>query len=360
MQLLQCTVITDVNVCVHGVAVAVSITELARMANTSAATVSRALSGKPGVSKERRANIRLLAESVGYKPNQLARNLLAKHTNTLGFVTANLTNGTHIQLLQALETGARDRDYEMLVADSRRCVERERANIEALQRNRVDGLIILPVWELDRDVDQHHLLDLQARGVPFVVASDMEEYGFPTVANDERLAGRETAEYLLSLGHRNLAVVGCDDAKQLNRARLAGIRDAVDERGDAATMKELGFEFGTDAARATIEELFQAPGRPTALIALFSHLALRLLRPLHQLGIRIPDDVSMVVFDDSDWCPWSVPAMTAVASRNRHLASAILEELARRIESPNLAPVHKRIPQRIIHRESVRPIANNQ
>lgn len=97
-------------------------------------------------------------------------------------------------------------------------------------------MIILPVWELDRTADQRHLLDLQARSVPFVVNCDMEEYGFTTVASDERPAGRQAAQSILDRNHRHLLVVGCDDAKQLCRARLA--QEILDELGHRISTPE--------------------------------------------------------------------------------------------------------------------------
>jgi len=350
---------------------AASIEELARMANTSISTVSRALTGKAGVGKDKRENIRVLAERVGYRPNQFARNLLSKKSHTLGFVTANLGNPTHTEFLRLMETAARDRGYQMLIADSRGSLDLERENIEALLRNRVEGFVLFPVSDGNLEFGVSHLLDLHAQRVPFVVAGDVQDYYLDSIISDEVDAGKRLARRLLELGHRRFGVVGGNSQSRTARKRCQGVVEALREAGllttdmdhDSLVLRrlEVPATIGDDWLGQVVDWL-REEARPTALVCINDPIALRLIRPLRQAGLLVPRDVSVVAFDDNAWCRYVETTLTTMAPRIEEVAQLLFEMLMRRIENPMAPPVLRAIPQEYHERESVgpAPISGNE
>ncbi len=343
----------------------VSIREFAKLANTSVATVSRALNGKPGVSEVRRRSIIALAEKLGYQPNQFARNLQARCSMTLGFVSANLDNRVHRALLRPLEGAARDRGYQMLIADSRQDPDRERENIEALLRYRVDGFVLFPVCDVERGAGLGFVRELGLRRAPFVVAGRTPGVPVDSVANDEEDAARQLVQHLVELGHRRFGIIAGAKDNRICSARLAGATEALEQAGvdtrggDAASpaLRTLRVETRPgDGLGESVVGWFRDGSPPTALICLANHMAARLPRPLKRAGLVIPADVSLATFDDSDWCWFAEPSITATTPRQRRMASLLLDTLLARIAAPDAAPVAHALRQRLIVRESTAPV----
>ncbi|MBT4817070.1 MAG: LacI family DNA-binding transcriptional regulator [Lentisphaerae bacterium] len=338
----------------------VSIQEFARLANTSVATVSRALNGKPGVSETRRQSICALAERLGYQPNQFARNLQAQRSSTLGFVSANLDNKTHQALLRPLEAAARDRGYEMLIADSRMDAKRERANVEALLRYRVDGFVLCPVFDQDARADTDFIRELGLRKTPFVVAGLIPGIPLDSVDNDEVGAARELTRHLLELGHSRFGIIDRPEANRVSSARLQGITEELAAAGHRVaeprpegTLRILRAPSQpAETVGNSVLAWFREELPPTALICLQNHLAMRLPRPLTQAGLVIPEDVSLATFDDSDWCRFANPSITAVAPQPMHAAERLFGALMGRIDDPDAPPAAHTVPQRLSLRES--------
>lgn len=342
----------------------VSIEELARMANTSASTVSRALSGKPGVGEAKRENIRMLAEKVDYRPNQFARNLRSKKSHTLGFVTENLTNPTHAEFLRTMEMSAREAGYHILVADSRGALEDERDNIEALMRNRVDGFVLFPVNYENPSENTSHLQVLHSQRVPFVIGAENPYSYFDTVVSDDFEAGKRLARRLIELGHRRFGVVGGGDRSLAAGNRCDGIVEALreaqllgpDEAPEPPVVRALeGVPENRDALRRLLHNWFAEEQTPTALVCVNSPTALRLIRPLRDAGLRVPEDVSLASFDDQIWCGFIETSLTTMSPRVDKVARLLFETLMARIENPQAPPVRHCVPQEFYERESTGP-----
>ncbi len=332
-----------------------TIRDIARLANASVATVSRVLNDRPGVSDERREAIIELAAKVGYVPNQSAQNLAKQRSHVLGFVASDLHNPVYADTVQIIEGGCRSRGYQVLIADSKGDPAQEKVNIDLMLRYRAEGLLVFPLADLEEDADINHFLHLKLRKVPFVLIGNVEGYSFDCVTLDEEDSGYLLADHLLELGHNRLAVVGAPPGNRNARKRREGVARAMTEHG-----VDTVFPFLRDAPEGavtrhvvdTVTGWFREPDPPTALIAIHEEIVLRLWRPLHEMGLRIPRDLSLVCVGEGVWCPRIVPSITCVDVDNRLRAETALEILTKRMEDGDAPVFRECIPYQLIRRES--------
>lgn len=334
---------------------AVTLRELAKLANTSITTVSRVMNDKPGISQERRELILRLAREMGYQPNVLARNLVMQKRHMLGLVASSLSNPVYVDFLHLIAERCREMDYQILVSDSEDDISRERDNIDIMLQHQAEGILIFPVSDKKRGVDLQHILNLQLRRIPFVVVGETEEYNFDCVTSEEVESSARLARHLLELGHTRLGVIGVDSENRCTTRRLEGIQSALPDDIPALRTAEgdTWHEWGPEML-----SWFDDEDRPTALVTMNNGLALRLYRPLTERGLKIPGDVSIVTFENDFWTELVQPSLTTSAPDNAEVARLAFDTLMQRVENPKNPPVVKRVPQRFIQRESSAVVSN--
>lgn len=337
----------------------VTIRDLARMANTSVATVSRVMNQKPGVAPDKRANILQLAKELGYQPNRSARALASRRSHLFGFVGPDLRNPLHVEFLGCAGEFCKQRGFQTMVVDSERNVEKEIENVDIMLQHRAEGLIIFPVSDWHEHSSFDHFLRLKLRRFPFVLVGRVEGYGFDCVYSEEFESAKRLVQHLIGLGHRRFGLLGHDPLNRPARERYDGIRAAMEEAaltpsGDADPGKALRTVHSNWPNWGhLLEDWLTDPEPPTALIAMNSGMALIVYRPLGDLGYTVPEDVSLVAFDDAFWCSHIRPALTVSEPRNRTVSELALDTLIRRIEDPAAPPMIRSVPQDLIFRESV-------
>lgn len=329
---------------------AITIKDLAQMANTSTATVSRVLSNKPGVAESKRRVIIQLAEKVGYSPNRIAQNLALQKSHVLGFIAADLQNFSYVDFFRHVQHRVEQMGYQVLIADSEQSVEKERHNIEVMRQHRAEGIIVFPVhdWKAQSTID--HFLQLRLQKFPFVLIGKIDDYGFDFVSTEEVEASYRMTKHLIDQGHRRIAFVGCDTTNRCIKERFDGFTRA---------MKEAHLEIAPshviqlkDGWWDEMKALLSKPGRPTALFMINDVLALIAQRPLLELAIRIPEELSVVAFGSGAWMTHLRPALTASVENNAEVSRVALETLLKRIDNPDIPPMQQLIPQDFIVRES--------
>lgn len=341
---------------------AVTIRDLARMTNTSVATVSRAVGHKPGVNPETRARILQVAESMGYQPNRNAQSLVRRKTHLIGLVASVLRNPWYVEFLGRMETFCNQRGYQILVTDSALNVEREKENINIMLQHQAEGLIVFPVadWLIQEDFDYY--LKLKLKRFPFVLVGKVEGYGFDCVFSEEIKSARALTSHLLDLGHRRFGVVGYDSNNRPCRERLLGIRQELESAGLNTSpedgMRILGYQ--RSEWNPAFREWFGSCNPPTALIPTNCGAALEIYRPLHQLGISIPGDVSIATFDDVSWVEMLTPSLTVCRPDDDKVSLLALQALMDRIENPMGISRIQPVPQQLVIRESSGPAPQSQ
>ena len=313
-----------------------TMNDVARAAGVSVATVSRALAGSgAGVSPELRERVLAAVAELDYHPNHLPRNLRAKSSRTIGLVISDIDNPFFTAIVRGAEDVAHRRGYTMVLANTDEDAEREELVLQTMAAERAAGVVVASTGLHSKGVKR-----LISTGIP-VVALDRRIAGahVDTVVVDNETAAYEAVRHLASLGHRRVAMVGGPGKVSAIREREAGYERAVRDHGLArgllrhADLREPG---GRDATRA----LFAETERPTAIFSVNNMTTIGVLHALRDLGLRAPDDVSVIGFDDIPTGDLLDPPLSVVRQPTYQLGARAAELLLRRVAEPD-APVQE-------------------
>lgn len=283
-----------------------TIRDVAEHAQVSVGTVSRVINDHPSVSPAIRRVVLAAIDELRYQPNSIARTLRTSRTRALGLVMSGL--GSTMGLAGA-EVVAQEYGYALFVADSRFDPEVEARNIRGLIERRVDGLLCNPV-ESSRII--HDLV--RGSNVPTVVWGwTVANRVLPTVVLRETAAIAAGVDHLVDLGHQQVGVIALDGPTGTGSAiRRRVIHEAFQTRG-VVTDGEFDRCVSPPACTAAVRELLTGRRRPTAMMVTASQLTPPLLAGIRAAGARIPDDVSLICFDGSEWASVFDPPLNAIA-----------------------------------------------
>ncbi len=302
-----------------------TIKEVAKLADVSVGTVSKVLNGTGSISAVVRKRVEDAAQSLGYAPHPSARSLRSGDTKMLGLLVADLSNPFFLQLVEAIEQRASAKGYSVLLYNSNEEPLREKRNLQALAAQRVDGVFVIPTF----DPWPGRVVAFSALPCPIVQLDRiLEGFDAPSVAIDNRMAGRLAAQHFIDLGHRRIAALTGSTEYQIARHRVEGLRTTMAANGLSFDETLLVQKLHTidDAAAAT----FDVMGRknpPTAIFSGNNHLTLGLLKGLSELELSMPDDVSIAVIDELPWAGMLAGGITTVVQPCGALADAALASI---------------------------------
>jgi DNA-binding LacI/PurR family transcriptional regulator len=313
------------------------ISDVARHASVSPATVSRVLNGDPRVGEAYRTRVLRAVEELDYRPNVLARNLRRQRTATIGVVVPDIENPHFGELVRSVEDQAFDAGYRVLVCNTDETAEKQRAYLEALIDERVLGVIISPSDPGGEQIAR--LLDL---GIPVVACDrEVEDPRADAVLADNVKAVRIGTDLLIAGGHRRIAFIGGRADVETGAERLAGYEMAM--RAVGLETLEVDGDFRLELAEAAVAGLLAGDPRPTALIVANNLMTLGALRAIRDAGLRVPDDVALVGVDDPPWSALVDPPLTTLAQPVRAMAADAMELLLQRVSG------EREQPRRIVH-----------
>ena len=301
-----------------------TIYDVARLAGVSTATVSRALNGTGQIAPATLATIEAAVEELGYHPNTVARSLVTKSTHTIALLLPDITNPFYAALVRGIQEAAFGHGRTMLLCTTEGDAEREEHYLRLLQAKQVDGALVdglvLPADRIAGFVED---------GFPIVCLDrDIDSRSIPVVQVDNRIGGRLATKHLIELGHTRIAHVTGAGELGISDERLAGYRDALTAariEPDFDLVEEGRFteEGGHDAASTLIE------GHPdiTAIFAANDLSALGVLNALAENRRSVPDDVSVVGFDDLRLAAYTSPPLTTVRQPGVEIARLATEIL---------------------------------
>lgn len=287
----------------------VGLRDVAEHAGVSIGTVSNAINRPELVSNTTAARVAAAILELGYVPNVAARQLRAGRSDAIGMSVINITNPFFAELAFGAEEEALASGYSVIVGNSFDSTAREARYLELFERQRLDGVLIAPVGD-----SEEHLRRFAKRGVPVVLVDYRHPAGeFSSVSLDDELGGRLATRELIESGCRHLAFIGGPESRAQMRERLAGFREVAAAAGVRVTVIEtdtlntgLGRELGERLAR------LDPADRPDGVFAGNDHLALGLLQGLVGHGIRVPDDIAIVGYDDIEFAAAAVVPLTSV------------------------------------------------
>ncbi len=325
----------------------VTLRDVALEAGVSIKTVSRVVNGEPAVNAATAVRVAGVVERLGYRPNELARSLKGQRSRTIGLVISDISNPFMASCAQAIEGVAQEHGHALILCDSHADLRTEGDYVGLLTQRQVDGLLLVPAHGHNVHLNREH----QA-GLP-VVTLDRPAEGVQAdmVLVQNRAGAREATEHLIRHGHERIAFVGDVRNFYTTRKRLEGYKEALKAANlkPAPSLGAHSIELGEEAAKSVLD----APDRPTALFAANILTALGALRAIEHLGLRIPEDVALIGFDDFELAPVLRPRFTLVRQPAAELGRRAAEMLFDRLEGRG-RPEPRRLvlPTELVVRES--------
>lgn len=272
-----------------------TLSDVAKLAGVSTMTVSRVINSSGYASPDARARVKRAIDELGYMPNGLARQLRAKRTETIALVVTDIRNPFFTTIASGVEDTARNRRYAVMFCNTYESEEEEAAYVRILIERRVDGVLLVPAGGAGASVRM-----LQAHGMPAVVIDrHVHDVEVDEVRADSRAGAYAVVRHLAELGHRNIAILTGPERVSTSIDRVAGYREALLEAcPDGHCGQILYGEFNEASGYSMAREVLQRDSPPTAIFAANNFVAYGAVRALREFGLRIPEDISVAVFDD--------------------------------------------------------------
>jgi DNA-binding LacI/PurR family transcriptional regulator len=309
---------------VRGKSRPVSIKDIARALGVSHSTVSRALRDSPLVRAETVSEIKQKAYALGYRPSAVARSLVTRETRTIGIVVTTIADPFHGEVVTGIEEVAGAAGYSVILASSHREPEREIRAVRALQERRVDGILVA-----SSRVGDLYLSAMTEMRVPIVLINNQHDGQLVySVSVDNENAAREAVQHLIDLGHKRIAYLGDRFGSHSDAERLAGYRSAIDAAGIAfdSEMVAQG-DSSPEGSAPGVYRLLARPERPTALFCYNDMSSLAALRVAGELGLTVPDKLSIIGFDDLFFAAYLQPPLTTIHQPRREMGREATELL---------------------------------
>jgi DNA-binding LacI/PurR family transcriptional regulator len=311
--------------------------------------VSLALRGSQRVREEKREAILRAAEQLGYRPNAVARSLVRKRTNVIGVMLSDLHNLYFAEVVDGIEAEALSAQYRALINTGSRMAEREWEAIETLLQLRTDGLILAgPVLPTP-------LILSAASSVPVVlVARASRRSSVDSVTNDDRAGARMAVDHLVSLGHRDIAHVDGGTGAG-SASRRSGYLETMRDHGLARAAVVVPGTFTEEGGAAGIDRLLASRARPTAVFVANDLAAVGALHALERHGARVPEDVSVVGYDNTALAALGHIDLTTVDQPRREIGAMAVRLLLQRLDDGRDRGRHVVLPPRLVVRGTTKP-----
>ncbi len=310
----------------------VTIKDIARQLNVSISTVSRALRDMPEIHPDTRTAVLRLAEELDYQPNQLAKNLAKSRTRTIGVIVPNLSYYYFSAMLNSIEEAALQAGYSVLVCQTNESYLREKTNIQNLLRSQVEGFII----SLSRDTDSYeHVERLIRKNIPLVFFDRYtESINVSKVIVDNHAAAFKATEHLIENGCRRIGMLAGPTQLIISNERVAGYRAALDKHGLG-----LGEQYVCHCDYTQEDTIMQTlmlmslPHPPDGVVVISDRMAYSAVFAMKQKGIRIPDDVAIVSFNNEPVSALFSPPLTSISQPIQEMGTETVRLLLRELDS---------------------------
>lgn len=329
-----------------------TIIDVAKAANVSPSTVSRVIADHPRISVKTKRKVRQVMEELSYYPNVQARNLAAKKTQMIGIVMGYsamfaFQNPFFPEVIRGISATAYANKYGIALSTSNTEEELLEEIISMVQSKRVDGLILLYAKENDPLVDY-----LLKKKFPFVVVGtpDKDQDLIDFIDNDNVALAENLVDYLVSLGHEQIAFVGGNIQYGVTRDRVKGYEESHKKHGLPINKKY--FQYGVDNYEELLKNILVLKNRPTAILTQDDLIAYELITLLEQWEISVPEDISVISINNHPVSGLMRPALTTVEIHIFELGRKAAELLCQRIEHPEIPAQHAYVDTELIIRQS--------
>ncbi|MDD5468784.1 MAG: LacI family DNA-binding transcriptional regulator [Anaerolineales bacterium] len=328
----------------------VTIKDVAKHAGVSPATAARVVGGYGYVAEETRRKVQEAVRVLGYRPNTIARSMVTKSTRTIGVVITDITNPFFAQLVRSIEEVAWQRGYTLILANTDEDSQREQAVLNALLEKRVDAFILVPASSQSLP----HLHDLVRQEAPVVLVDRaVEGLAVDMVMVDNEAGAYQAVRHLIDLGHRRIGIVLDKLDITTNKERLKGYRRALQESGLSAEAVPIqSCHYTSQSAYQVVNRMLGEPGQPTALFTANNFMTIGALKAVQEAGLRVPEDIALVGFDDLEWTQLNAPQLTIVAQPVTQMGEIAAQIIISRLQGGSAPPMEIRLKTTFIVRTS--------
>ena len=331
----------------------ITIKDVARESGVNISTVSRALSGAYGVHQETREHVVAVAARLNYRPNRVARGLVTGRSHSIGLVVSDIRNPFFAEVVRGAEDAARAAHCDLVLCNSDLDPDKQMSYVRSLLEKRVDGILMNSVAELSRKQQN----ELASCGVPIVLLNRQGQgSGFSSVHADNERGGRLVAEYLVGLGHRHLAHITGPRRHGNMTDRARGFNSVLQAGGVSPVV--LHGESSFSGAHDLTRKLLGQHPRTTAIFAANDMMAFGAARAIWEAGKRIPDDISLIGFDDLEISQVLHPPLTTIHQPKYETGQAAVQILMTQTDAKHhRVAEHRLLGVRLVERQSCRKIS---
>lgn len=327
-----------------------TIHEVAKRAGVAPITVSRVINKSGYFSADVRERVEAAIQDLGYVPNSLARSLRSKRTNTLALVVTDITNPFFTLIARGVEDVASDAGFTVIYCNTDESEAEEKKYVEMLLQKQVDGILLVPARSTSRQVEW-----IKAQNTPVVVLDRrIPEIEADIVRCDSESGAYQLTQLLLERGHRRIAMLSGQKEVSTAVDRVAGYQKAMLEAGIAESDHLIYFGgFSQQSGRQNASQALSLNPRPTGIVAANNFIAIGVARYAQEIGLRIPEDVALVAFDDLPQSMVIFPFLTVVAQpgyeMGKKAAHLLLDRLSGNVSGPCQEVI---LPSQLILRSS--------
>lgn len=332
----------------------VNINDIAKKAGLSITTVSRVLNGKAEqyrIGKKSQEKIKAAAKELNYIPNQFAANLRSGRSNTIALIVPSLNNPFFAGIASKINAEIRKYGYITIIGDSDENPEIEKMELQQLMSRNIEGLLIVPCSD-----QSEYIKLLYDQGLPVIcIDRYFEDLDIPFVSTDNYDGAYSATKYLIENGHRVIACIQGVQQSTPNKLRVKGFSDAMEESGIRG-FSVVGDDFSLQNGYLEAKLLLQQKVKPTAIFSLSNTIALGCMKAFREENIRIPDDISLITFDDHPYLDYLATPLSCIAQPVSDISKIAVKFLFSKLEDHEIATRQVLLKPKIKYKESIRRI----
>lgn len=337
----------------------VTIKDIAREGGVSTATVSRVLNGYPYMKAETRQRVERAIEALNYSPNAMARCLRQGNVRMLALIVSDIANPFYPQLCRGIQDQARKYNYHVIICNTDLKSSRELRYLKELEELRISGIIFGSAL-MDA---KEGILSVLRKGIPAILVNRrIYDASVDYVVADNKLGGKLATEHLFSLGHKRIAHIGGPDNSSNSLERLQGYLEALALQGIESNPEYIiKTDFTAQSAYRAVHELLSLKARPTAIFVVNDNMAITAIAAIRSSGLRVPEDIAVVGFDDSEMAANDLIQLTTVSHRICEMGRTAVDIIMHKIENPEDKGCRQIVfrPELIIRRScGAKPVAS--
>lgn len=330
-----------------------TIKDVAAQAGVSISTVSHVLNRTRKVSDAARSRVEQAVRELNYAPNSVARSLKVNNTRTIGMLVTTSAHPFFAEVVQAVEDLCFELGYSLMLCNTENRPERQLMHLRMLLEKRVDGLLVICT---DTPPSLTELLQQHAQ-IPLVMLDWSRDNAFADIIHDNaQIGGYLAGKYLVEQGHKDVACITGHLHKGTSQLRLGGFVKALEEAGlKLPPSQVVEGDFESESGYRAMQQLLRQGAGCTAVFAFCDTMAFGAICAITQAGLRVPQDISVIGYDDVNMARFTSPPLTTISHPKRTLGRWALELLLKRIREKDHQPEQLELQPRLVVRESVCP-----